>query len=213
MSIDFGNSQTDKTEKQSNMGRYYYDKKDEADSLKQIEIWWLQEKEYLDGYKYGTIQWTGGWGEKSTIGVQSSVNESDAYIRFIYTQTDRSDDTKKDFDYKVPLVTTPCNFGGKRYWFKCCLRVNGIYCGRRVGVLYKGGDYFGCRHCYRLTYSCRNQPKRWLKKYPFNVLTLGIKSDKIREKIKREYYAGRPTRNLRRLLKIARKMGIDTSSL
>ena len=35
-------------------------------------------------------------------------------------------------------------------WFVCPL----VGCGRRVGKLYlpPGGRYYGCRHCYRLTY-------------------------------------------------------------
>src|SRR4051794_22024053 len=40
----------------------------------------------------------------------------------------------------VPIITTPCHFGGKRFWFQC-------RCGRRVGRLYIPPDQeaFGCR--------------------------------------------------------------------
>jgi hypothetical protein len=53
--------------------------------------------------------------------VQVSVWGEEKYARFIYAQTERSTGEKKDFDYKVPIVTTPCHLGGERYWFKCSL--------------------------------------------------------------------------------------------
>ncbi len=40
--------------------------------------------------------------------------------------------------------------------------IEGRPCGRRVGKLYlpSGGRYYGCRHCYRLTYtSCQESRK------------------------------------------------------
>ena len=56
--------------------------------------------------------------------------------------------------YVVRLTTTVPHLGGFRYWFCCPLTRNGHVCGRRVGKLYlpPGGRYFGCRHCYQLTY-------------------------------------------------------------
>ena len=65
-------------------------------------------------------------------------------------------------DYQIPLATTQPRFGGVRWWFRCPLTVNGRHCGRRVGKLYlpPSGRYFGCRHCYDLTYtSCQESHK------------------------------------------------------
>ncbi len=82
-----------------------------------------------------------------------STVAGDEYIRFQYTQTDKHSGEKTELDYKVRLVWTPCHFGGRRWWFICPLIVNGRVCNRRVGVLYlASGKYFGCRHCYNLTY-------------------------------------------------------------
>ncbi len=63
------------------------------------------------------------------------------------------------FDYRVQLVTTSCHLGGVRWWFIRPLTKNGVYCGRRVGVLYRAprADYYGCRHCYDLSYESRNE--------------------------------------------------------
>ena len=140
------------------MGRYYFDKKEEADSLKKIQTWFLRKHGYfLSGWKSGIITWTNKWNNaKSSISIESEIFEHESFIRLIYTQTDRETESKKDFDQKIPLTTTACHFGGERYWFICSVYKSGVYCGRRVGVLYKAGDYFACRHCYELTYNSRN---------------------------------------------------------
>ncbi len=43
-----------------------------------------------------------------------------------------------------------CNLGGRRPWFKC-------RCGARVGKLYCGGMFIGCRHCYGAVYECQRR--------------------------------------------------------
>lgn len=53
---------------------------------------------------------------------------------------------------QIPLISTPCNYGGSRFWFIC-------HCGRRVGKLYLPAHpnawQWLCRHCYGLTYEQR----------------------------------------------------------
>lgn len=186
------------------MGRYSYGGKNEADDVKKIATSFLKKHGYFQGWLSGTMTWTrsGMWGEnKSSVGISVSTfnDDGDGYLRINYTQTDRDTKEKKDFDYKIPLTTTPCRYGGKRYWFICPWYKSGIYCGRRVGTLYKDGDYFACRHCYNLTYSSRKENRRY-KLFPlFNTLTIRDKIDKLYEQIKRPYYAGKPTRKQRRL--------------
>jgi hypothetical protein len=34
-----------------------------------------------------------------------------------------------------------------------------VGCGRRVAVLYMGGEYFACRHCYNLAYKSQRETK------------------------------------------------------
>jgi hypothetical protein len=57
----------------------------------------------------------------------------------------------KNICYRVPIVSTKCNFGGKRPWFMC------PRCNRRVGKLFLKNEHFLCRHCNDLTYACRNE--------------------------------------------------------
>jgi hypothetical protein len=106
-------------------------------------------------------------------------------LRIQYVQTDTWTKEETDFDYKVPLTTTRCNFGGIRYWFVCPLVVNGKPCRRRVAKLYKppNAKYFGRRHCHDLTYtSCQEHDKRVdaLVRNPA-LLTARMSSDNVKD--------------------------------
>lgn len=81
---------------------------------------------------------------------------------------------------------------------------NGRYCGRRVGVLYLGGDVFACRHCYNLTYASRNASARY--KGFVSIPDL----EEMEAKVKHRFYAGKTTRKYRRLLQMEERfeMGI-----
>ena len=173
----------------------------EADRIKKISAHFLKENGYFKGWWSGTITWTNGWsGTKSGVGIEISTMNEEKYLRIYYTQTDNDSGEKKDFDYKIPLITTPCNYGGKRYWFRCPMSRSGQYCGRRVSTLYKNGDYFACRHCHNLTYASRNASARY--KGFVNILDL----DEMEAKVKRTHYAGKPTRKYKQLLRMEEQL-------
>lgn len=48
---------------------------------------------------------------------------------------------------KLFIVSTPCHFGGKRYWLSC------PFCESRRAELFLIFTDFGCRQCFGLTYS------------------------------------------------------------
>ena len=174
-------------------------RKTEADHLKKISTAFLKKHGYFDGYRSGTMTWTSGWSEnKSSVGLEASTMNGESYLRIHYNQTDYGTDEKKNFDYKIPLTTTPCRYGGKRYWFTCPWYKSGKYCGRRVGTLYKDGDYFACRHCYDLTYDSRK-----LSGFAkgFGTIVSFPELDELREKVKRQYYRGRPTKAYQRYMR------------
>ena len=103
----------------------------------------------------GTLQWTRG-GEKephSTVSYHLRVGDADGTLRLMYTLVS----TRESIDYPGRLVTTPCHFGGVRWWFVCPLARAGVGCGRRVRKLYLSGRYFGCRQCHALTYTSTQQ--------------------------------------------------------
>ncbi len=79
-------------------------------------------------------------------------------------------DEKRE-EQTIPISTTPCRFGGVRYWLHC------PRCGRRVfrlylypHIFYSGTNLrvnrFACRLCYGLTYHL------WREKDPYHVAML-----------------------------------------
>lgn len=109
---------------------------------------------------------------------------------FQYTQTQGCRGDKERLDYPVKLVATPCRYGGKRWWFICPLSKDDIACRRRTLKLYLGGKYFGCRHCYELTYQSSQKHdarvdrlsqdpallRHWLKSKDWSQRTLALKA-------------------------------------
>lgn len=154
----------------------------------------------MDSPKIGIIEWRNE-DEVNAIGIESHVDGYHPYIRLSYSQTDKEGE-KKNFDYKVLLHRTPCNYGGYRYWFLCPLARNGMMCGNRSGVLYKAGDYFGCRHCYNLTYWCRKHNTSYKLNYWFRSRKALNKMMALEAEIKRADYGGKITKKRKRLHKI-----------
>lgn len=180
------------------MGRYYLSKKVEADCLKKIQIWWLKKQGYLNGWASGSIKWTQGFSDTEfSVEIEVSTNSNEPYLQIHCTKTEL-DGTKQKDTYRILLTTTPCYFGGERYWFTCPWYTSGKYCGRRVGVLYFGGKYFACRHCCNLTYNSRNLSGFW--KSAGKVVSIP-ELEQLENKVRCKYYAGKMTRRYRSYLK------------
>jgi hypothetical protein len=144
---------------------YRWNKKNTVDDGLSLDI----NKLVRDGliirdYAVGSLKWTNTrtGTETASVGFSLEPFENNLIMRLHYIRTARNGD-KDNFNYPIELQTTQPNFGGRRWWFTCPLMVNGRLCGRRVGKLYlpPAGKYFGCRHCYDLTYqSCQESDKR-----------------------------------------------------
>lgn len=127
---------------------------------------WMREGILAPGARAsGLWQWTLSnylTGErKCTVSYLVSTSADPPYCRLEYTAT--IDQEKHDLAYKIMLRSTPCTFGGVRWWFVCPLVVDGRPCSRQVGKLYlpPGCRYFGCRRCYQLSYkSSQESDKR-----------------------------------------------------
>jgi hypothetical protein len=202
------------------MGRYYWDKKDTVEDCRSVSISFLKKHDYFSSYGYtsGVITWTHGWsGNKNSIGIGVFVDEYEKYARFYYTVTDRNSGEKTDYDYKVQLTTTSCNYGGVRYWFICPLYRSGVYCGRRIGTLYcpPGANYYGCRHCYNLSYESRNEPRLGRFGGIGFPLKIECQIEKLYGQIKRWTYGGKPTKKARKLqaLKQRFRQGVAVSKM
>lgn len=133
------------------------------------ELLWLDMRDFaksvdLTTVRYGCWAWTAAHGRESSISYQVKPGEG---IRLMYTNN-KTD----ELDYLVRITSTPCNYGGVRYWWLC---PNG-HCGRRCRVLY-GGKYFVCRQCNSHAYYETQRDKNLLTRID-NELTA------IRRKLK-----------------------------
>jgi len=190
-----------------------------AEESSAIHLSYLRKHGYINP-KYslhsGTLSWRYGFSEcKNSINFQVLFDSpDDGSIRLYYTWSNRLTGEKEDLDYRVSLTHTPCHFGGRRYWFVCPLTKNGKYCGNRVGVLYRSGKWYGCRHCTEVAYRAQFESG----KYRLGSITAPC-VERANEEVKRKYYNGRPTRKYLRYLrmqekidsvwiKMARKLGI-----
>jgi hypothetical protein len=113
-------------------------------------------------YVTGDLHWSIRGKRTSTISYQVRKGTQGPMVQLIYTIT-RGDRGKTDIDYPIEVVATTPTFGGRRWWWICPLVKNGRPCNRRVSKLYlpPGAAYFGCRHCYELTYTSCNESHKY----------------------------------------------------
>lgn len=185
--------------------------REKAEQTNRLSVFFLKKHGYLtqskdEIAKYGGIRWTrGDWENNINFWVNTSGDnpetEENSYIELIYTVTINATGEKHDMKYRVPLVATPCQYGGKRYWFKCPLYKNGEYCGRRVGVIYSVDKWFGCRHCANIAYQAQFEGGNYRMG---SVCEPDV--EKAYNEIKRFYYKGKPTKKYQRYLKLREKM-------
>jgi len=181
------------------MKRFHYGKKAEVEDYCKLDIRWLNQNGYLRNFYIGHLQ----IGPNCKVGIETSVFDDTKYARIWYDQTDRKG-KQRSFNEKIFIETTPCRFGGERYWFICPRDLSGLdFCGRRVAVLYLTDNFFGCRHCLNLTYQSRNYGRNpgYVKVKLLNDL------DSLIEKTKRRTYASKPTKNTQKLKWLLKMLG------
>lgn len=166
------------------------------EDCKSISIYDFNKWGCLDhDYYSGSVVWTNSsTGEKNRISYAiNKMSNVTHYIILNYKVRSWGEEDWTNVEHEYPIVSTKCNFGGKRYWFICSVYSSGIYCGRRVAKLYlgAGSNFFGCRHCYNLTY--RSRIDGWSYSFP--------DIDEAYEKIGRFYYKGKPTKKYLAYLK------------
>ena len=181
--------------------------KQEAEHSNTLNIFWLKKRGYLDGgERSGSIRWTYGNGRrKGSIGITVITSRDNGNsIRLRYAQTSRETNVKESMDYRVELATTRCNYGSVRYWFICPLTRNEQYCGKRVGVLYGAGKYFGCRSCGDIAYASQMRGGKYRGS---SVCLPDI--ERAEKEVKRYYYNGKPTRKYKRVIRMNERANRD----
>ena len=74
---------------------------------------------------------------------------------------------------RIPLIWSPCHFGGWRPWFRC------VTCDQKVGKLYNTGASLRCRRCLDLWYASQRRgarSRRYLQALKLRLRLNGIAS-------------------------------------
>jgi len=102
-----------------------------------------------------TYQWSGG----STRNINCTVAELPGKamgLRLRYQRSDVGYPSSMRFVVQtVPVISSVCPFGGRRFWLQCPLMHSDVRCTRRVTRLFLApcADLFACRMCYDLRYT------------------------------------------------------------
>jgi len=125
----------------------------------------VEQSIVLDTRPFTKRRWRGGraifrWmtntGVELSIGVILSQEVGAPTLQLVYNKREAK------FRTAVWLTSTPVHFGGKRWWFRCPMKKDGVACVRRCAKLYcpLGSAQFGCRLCHGLSYrSCQEAHK------------------------------------------------------
>ncbi len=132
-------------------GRYAYRTACTTEAAKRVDIRWLRKEGRLCAGGLGSINWSCG-GEPSGS-VRYRIDGDTFTLDYIVREPGAED--WESIKLPVHLATTPCRYGGKRYYFLC----PGLGCGRRCEVLYSAGLYFVCRKCAGLIYDSQKGSK------------------------------------------------------
>ena len=142
------------------MGRRKYSHRLTVEECRVISVFSLNKHQYFSGKIYfGAASWSHMGRKTGHLDLMISMSPGEENICFQHTYPCPFTGLSLSIEYQVKLLSSPCYFGGHRWWFACPVKEYGITCTRRVGVLYLPPrvKYFGCRHCYNLTYnSCKD---------------------------------------------------------
>ena len=183
------------------MWRYYWSWKNRVEDFKKtISIKNLKESWFLIwDYKQWKITWYYAENEIWNIWIEIEKNDFSWYLRVYFIQTDETWN-KKEFDYRIELVTTKCNYWWVRWWFLCPCKWN------RCSILYLQNNWiFASRKTLDLCYEKQKESKKW--RYFWYLLWDNFtKILEIRKTTKYPFRNWKPTRKMRRVLKLHNKI-------
>ena len=113
-----------------------------AEHCRRIDARRWQREGILQPGRGGGWVWTDADTGKQTASIGYSTEPGAVVLN--YTMNDRP------MRQRVPILATPCHFGGQRQWFAC------PHCARRVAVLFLRANGFFCRRCNRIAYGSQS---------------------------------------------------------
>jgi hypothetical protein len=123
----------------------------------------VEECQCVDATQWANLPWSGTrrWTDRSgaiSYSFDEVLRDSESMVfRLEYERQSPKHQQPDSGAYDICLSARQTRFGGLRWLFICPLVVSDIRCHRHVSKLYlpPWGTYFGCRHCYQLTYASR----------------------------------------------------------
>lgn len=182
------------------MSKYNYSKKSTIDDYSQVwSIFHLKRDKVLKNGEYtfsGTSNWSRNGEPNGSISFELTKDNYNGRVRVHFTQTSSRTGEKKAHDYIIQLESMPCHLWGRRWWFVCP-------CGwGRCAKLYmQNNGIFASRKILWLSYETRNTSRRW--RY-LDTVFWASDSDisKLYQSIKYPYRNWKPTRKMKRYLKM-----------
>lgn len=113
-----------------------------AEHCRRLDVRHWQREGCLQPGRSGLWAWTDRDNGERTASIGYSVDGG--ALRLNYTVNGEA------VALRVPILRTPCTYGGARPWFGC------PRCYRRVAVLFLAGGWFKCRHCAQVAYGSQS---------------------------------------------------------
>lgn len=127
-------------------GRWFRSRKRlTTDDLPRIDIRNIKKQGNLHPNYPGIISWT----IDDPIAGPLSFETHRGWLSVKYLSTIHGRKTEHNLD--IEFDSTPCHFGGNRYWFLCPC------CKTRITTVYKLNNVYRCRHCHNLTFRSQNE--------------------------------------------------------
>lgn len=124
-----------------NAGRRGY--KGKAETCQRLDVREWQRRGTLRPGYWGTWSWRNSATGEQTGSISYRVEQGAAELIYTLNGEPRSQ--------RVPLLSTPCHYGGTRPWFAC------PHCTARVAVIYLRRGGFYCRKCAGVAYSSQSE--------------------------------------------------------
>ena len=131
----------------SGSGRRNQGGKNATEDSRPLDIRRLQRAGVLKPGRWFGWKWT--INGKTVADIQVRVEAQRVVLVYRYRR--RGDANWQDVEQAVYLDHTVCTYGGTRPWWLC------PSCGRRVAIVYGPANFYACRHCCQLAYSCQRE--------------------------------------------------------
>ncbi len=155
------------------------------------------------GNRFGW-EWRNDEGDQ-VASVGCAVNGDVSRLTVSYRWRRYGTSEREEVNLPVRLATTPCNYGGVRWWFRCPC------CNRRVAVLFIMGVMLRCVTCGRVSYASQRvdaTSRAWMKqaKLEANLIDGWDKPKRMRWKTLERLQAGIEACEMQKDIGLARMM-------